>query len=78
MNLLRYLWKLLTDINERGIYRRDEEDIGLLRGEENTRFLLISRQSARGTFLATLAFIIATAAFIVSVVSLIISLCQGG
>lgn len=37
-NLISNYWKMLTDINERGIYRRDEYDINLLTGKKNSEY----------------------------------------
>ena len=72
--LISYYWKLLTDINERGIYRRDEFDINLLKDKENSKYLLISRQSARVTVLTAMAIIISTLALIISTCALIVSI----
>lgn len=72
--IFKYLFNLLTEINERRIYNRDEEDISMLKGEENSKFLLVSRQSARGTYLSALAVIISIAAFIISLSALVFSI----
>lgn len=71
--IIKYFWKLLTDINERGIYNRDESDINLLKGKKNSEYLLISRQSARLTFLSAIAFLISTLAIIISTCALIVT-----
>ncbi len=72
-NLISYYWDLLTGINERGIYRRDEFDINLLNGKKNSEYLLISRQSARLTFLSAIAFFVSTLAVVISTYALIIA-----